>query len=248
MHPGATVNRFVCGCSQQRGKNEEAVSLIQKINRINGLSVAADRKMQVVADCIFQQSGITNLANGLTGCDSVTSLDADLFCQTAIAGGITAAVADDHGGAHSLIFIDRVHRTVCRGTYRCPLLGSNVHAIVNTPIPGGLVIAQRVHRVGRHRRTGHGTYPLFRFLGIANRGFCSIRISLPRLGRHCLHIAACRLLAGSGIFLKLGIAGISVIQKSCNADGYRTQHQGYVVALAAEVAGEFLFAHFQAPP
>lgn len=53
----------------QRGKKMKKLVILflfQKFQRINALGIAADGKMDMVADAAFQQRGIAHIADGLT--------------------------------------------------------------------------------------------------------------------------------------------------------------------------------------
>ena len=203
--------------------------------------------MQMITHGIFQKGSVAHLADGLPGSDGIPSFYTDICTKAAVSGGIATAVADDHSGTHGFIIVNGVHSTAGSGTNRCTFGSSDIHTIVNTPIPRGLIIGQRIHAVGSRYAACYRADPFFRLFWFCHR-LGGTGICFSGLGCYGLYIVAGGLLTGRRIFLQLGITGVSVVQKTGYTDGYRTQHQGYVVALAAKVVGKFLFAHFQAPP
>ena len=127
---------------------------------------------------------------------------------------------------------------------------------MHPPVPGGLIVAQRVHGVdgglaALNRQAGFQWLRGDRRLGLGRLGFRpagggSLRCRLLRGRRSGFTGPECYLLGfQQGDLLHLLL--IVPVHIARDPDSCRTQDQGYVVALSSDSEG-FVIAHFSAPP
>ena len=108
-------------------------------------AVTADTEMHVVADGGLHQCGIAHRANGLPNSHCIPGFYQNRFGKACVLGGVTAVMADDHGGSHGFVFIDGIHLAVCGGKHVCPCRSRNV----NTAMHAQVVHSSRVYKYGK---------------------------------------------------------------------------------------------------
>ena len=89
----------------------------------------------------LNQCGFPHTADLLAQGHLVTNLHGYILRQAGILGSITPVVGDHHGVTHGIVLEDPGDPAVGGSADRGAGLGGNVHAVVDPPVPGGLVIA-----------------------------------------------------------------------------------------------------------
>ena len=167
-------------------------------------------------------------------------------------------MADHHRIAQSLVLVDGVDLPVSGSHHRRAFFRSQVDAVVDPPVPGGLVVAQSLHGVSGDGFPGYGRNGLQHLLlrGSGNRlpgcaaGFLRStglggglrgRLGLGGDHRHILRAQGAHqhILIGLLQGNRLRRVGVPVVYIARDSDCRSAQNQGYVVALAA--AEQFAF-------
>ena len=104
----------------------------------------------------LQQGSGADTPNLLPQGNGVPGGYSDLLGQTGIFGGVATFVTDDHGGTHGFVVVDGVDGAVSGSQDRGPFFRGDVHTVVDPPVPGGLIIAERFHGILCH---GLAVYP-----------------------------------------------------------------------------------------
>ena len=160
-------------------------------------------------------------------------------------------MADNHGVAHGVVLVDGVNLAVRGSADLSPRVRGDVHAVVDAPVPGGLIVAQRLHGVGGDLLAGNRRRGLERLLRggsggcTLSRGGRGLSLGLGSqhrdvLGFHGSYEDVFPHGFLNGDFLRT--VGVSIVYIAGDPDGGCAQDQGYVVALSA-AAGMFVVAH-----
>ena len=137
-------------------KRKSAGAQRQKFCRVHGLVVLGDAEVNMAAQGCLHDCGGTHIADGLSHGHRVPGHHRRVFRQIGIAGGVAVVVTDDHAVAQRIVFIDGVNLAVGGGTHRGTGLCGQVNAVVNPPVPGGLVVAEDLHGVAADGIPFHG--------------------------------------------------------------------------------------------
>jgi len=237
----------------RRGLGGEGLFFAQreKIRRVHRLVLMGDAEMDVAAQRGLHQSAVAHVADDLPGAYRVPGLHRDVLAQAGVPGEVAAVVADDHGVAHGAVLVDGVDLAVRGGADLSPRVRGDVHAVVDAPVPGGLIVAQRFHGVGGDLLAGNRRRGLERLLrggsggGTLRRGGRGLSLGLGSQRRDVLGFHGSYEDVFPHGFLNgdfLHAVGVSIVYIAGDPDGGCAQDQGYVVALSA-AAGMFVVAH-----
>ena len=119
----------------------------QKFRRVHGIVLVGDAEVDVIAHGGLQQRGAAYTADGLSRFHLITHADGHILGKTGILGHIAAVVADHHGMAQGIVLVDGILRAVSGGADGTAGFRGDVNAVVDPPVPGGLVVAGNPWRI-----------------------------------------------------------------------------------------------------
>ena len=129
---------------------------VQEFCRIYRFPIAGHTEAHMLRKSTLHKGSTAHGTDRLSKAYLVTGLHKNLISKACVVGGVAVLMADHNSHPHCIVFIDRIDFPIRCGCYLCSCQRRIVAAIMDSPIPGGLVITQALHGIFCHH------FPLYR--------------------------------------------------------------------------------------